>query len=194
MSSRLPVALLCAFVAPAALAGLNSAPSASLTPAQQMIDAQRVVIAKPDGDTCRRVDTLKGPAGLGPAGRSPFFRVVTPGPASTTAPAPSWPKFAGSSRVEVESGDAPEGFPMTLQCSDVLRLPEGEPSMHAQPMHIREAAHPPRCRLGAYEGNRRTTACCRGYVATWSLRGGLLFLESVESPEPEDWFVYADMC
>src|SRR5512134_2057750 len=35
---------------------------------------------------------------------SPFFSVVTPGPTSTTMPAPSWPKIAGNK----PSGSAPE--------------------------------------------------------------------------------------
>ena len=35
---------------------------------------------------------------------SPFFSVVTPGPTSTTTPAPSWPKIAGNR----PSGSAPE--------------------------------------------------------------------------------------
>ena len=35
---------------------------------------------------------------------SPFFTLVTPGPTSTTMPAPSWPRMAGNS----PSGSAPE--------------------------------------------------------------------------------------
>ncbi|MDT4882420.1 hypothetical protein FQZ97_1183660 [compost metagenome] len=35
---------------------------------------------------------------------SPFFSVVTPGPTSTTMPAPSWPRMAG----KMPSGSAPE--------------------------------------------------------------------------------------
>ena len=35
---------------------------------------------------------------------SPFFTDVTPGPTSTTMPAPSWPKITGNS----PSGSAPE--------------------------------------------------------------------------------------
>ena len=35
---------------------------------------------------------------------SPFFRLVTPGPTSTTTPAPSWPRMAGNS----PSGSAPD--------------------------------------------------------------------------------------
>src|SRR3954470_1652300 len=35
---------------------------------------------------------------------SPFFRSVTPGPVSTTMPAPSWPRMAGNS----PSGSAPD--------------------------------------------------------------------------------------
>ena len=35
---------------------------------------------------------------------SPFFTEVTPGPTSTTMPAPSWPRIAGNS----PSGSAPD--------------------------------------------------------------------------------------
>ena len=35
---------------------------------------------------------------------SPFFTEVTPGPTSTTTPAPSWPRIAGNN----PSGSAPE--------------------------------------------------------------------------------------
>lgn len=80
MSLRLPVALLTAFAAPAALACVICAPSSSLTPAQQMINAQRVVVAKPDGNTWKPVDTLKGPAGPIPAGQVPAPTNPPPGP------------------------------------------------------------------------------------------------------------------
>lgn len=80
MSPSLVVVLLCALAAPAALACVICAPSSSLTPAQQMINAQRVVVAKPDGDKWKPVDTLKGPAGPIPAGAVPAPANPPPGP------------------------------------------------------------------------------------------------------------------
>src|SRR5450830_1933729 len=47
---------------------------------------------------------------------SPFFSVVTPGPTSTTMPAPSWPRMAGKS----PSGSAPESV-----YSSVWQMPVG---------------------------------------------------------------------
>ena len=80
MSLRHGVLLLAAIAAPTASACAICAPGAGLTPGQQMINAQRVVVAKPDGARWQPLATLKGEAGPIPPGEVPAPVQPPPGP------------------------------------------------------------------------------------------------------------------
>src|SRR6187402_1968782 len=56
---------------------------------------------------------------------SPFFSVVTPGPTSTTMPAPSWPKITGNN---------PSGSPPERVNSSVWQTPEAFISTSTSPV------------------------------------------------------------
>src|SRR5216683_1068171 len=75
---------------------------------------------------------------------SPFLRLATPGPTSTTIPAPSWPRIAGNS----PSGSAPDSV-----YASVWQIPLAFTSTSTSP---------------AFGPSSRTVSIARGWPALWA--------------------------
>jgi hypothetical protein len=85
---------------------------------------------------------------------------------------------------------------MTAQATDILHYDGDEYQLHSEPLEDYFEQNPPRPEIEA-----TCTACGRGYIATWRIKEGKLYLTHLNSFDgdklglkqklfPDKWFFY----